>query len=168
MATTRVFFDIAFDGAPAGRVVMEVTWTPGFIMRNSLVLCIKNACCLFAASPWCGPKDCRWVPLNADKSWISTRTWTLRWNPCFLGVSGVDLCPFEASLRPHEPYIEIQRWEAVGEAGSASLKNQCQGQVRLCATTWTPSSRTEEWGTSAPPSPALFYCDRLWLGLVAV
>lgn len=101
------------------------------------------------------PKTAGEYLLNADKSWISTPTWTLQWNPGCLGVSCADLRPFEASLRPREPYIEIQRWEAVGEAGSTSLKNPFQGQVWLCATTWTPSSRTEEWGNSAPPSTAL-------------
>lgn len=69
MAKTRVFFDIAFDGTPAGRVVMEVTWTPGFIMNNSLVLCIKMPAVFLQLRPDVVPKtagEYLWMRINRE------------------------------------------------------------------------------------------------------
>lgn len=112
--------------------------------RHLLVLCVKNVCCLCSCTAMWSQRLPVSTSLNADKWLIPTRIWTLQWNPGCSSVFGVDLCPFEALLRLHEPCIEMQRWEAAGEAGSTRLRSQFQGQAWLRATTWTPSSRTEE------------------------
>lgn len=77
MAKPRVFFDIACDGKPTGRIVMEVTSASMIYINGtratSLNYALKRVCCLSAASGRCGTKDCRQVPFNAEKFFILAR-----------------------------------------------------------------------------------------------